>query len=68
MSGGGLVDVPWMARFTDLINRINQCVLIVGLERNVEIDSGTRGRVAMVLPVRWDGVPRVLDVHVVPRW
>lgn len=68
MSGRVLVDVPWMLRVTNLIQRINHGVLVVRLERNVEVDSGTGGRVAMILPITWDVAPGVLNVHVIPGW
>ncbi len=38
----------------------------MGLERNVKVDCGAGRGAAQALPVLRDGVPGVLDVHVVP--
>jgi len=51
----------------DLVKRVDQGVLTLGLERNVKVDCGARRRAAQALPVLRDGVPGVLDVHVIPR-
>ena len=40
---------------------------MVRLESNVEVDRGAGRWVAQALPVLLDGVPRVFDVHIVPR-
>ena len=68
LSRGVVVDVPLMRRLADLIKCVNQGVLTVGLERNVKVDCGAGRWVAHALPVLRDGVPRVLGVHVAPRW
>jgi len=61
-------DVLWMPGAADLVKLVYQGVLTLGLERNVKVDCGVRRRAAQALPVLRDGVPGVLDVHVVPRW
>ncbi len=54
--------------FADLVKRVYQGVFVLGLERNVKVDRGAHGRVTQALPVRWDGIPCVLNVYVVPTW
>jgi len=39
-------DVPWVAGSADFVEGVNQGVLMLGLERNVEIDLGSGGGVA----------------------
>ena len=36
------------------------------LEHNVEVDSGTSGREAEGLPIRWDIIPGVFDTYMIP--
>ena len=57
-----------MLRVTDLGDCLNQGTLPARLEYNIEIDSGARGWVAQSLPVDWNIMPRVLDLHVIPRY
>ena len=57
-----------MLRVTDLGDGVNQGILPVRLEYNMEVDSGSSGWVAQSLPVDWNGMPGVLDLHVVPRY
>ena len=59
-------DVLWVAGSTDFIEGINQGVLILGLERNVEVDRGFSGRVAQTFPVYGDRSPCMLHPHVTP--
>src|SRR6266702_7444014 len=61
-------DVPWMPRSADLVERVNQGVLTVGLERNVEVDRGVGWRAIQILPVLRDAGPRVFRAHVAPMW
>ncbi len=55
-----------MVGTADLIQGVNQCILVLGFERNVEIDGGVSSGVTQVHPVLWDRIPRVLRLHVVP--
>ena len=57
-----------MSRSADFVYGVNQGVLIAGLECNVEINRGASGRETTALPVGWDGIPGVLDTHVIPMW
>ena len=57
-----------MLRITNLGDGVNQGTLPFRLEYNVEVDSGAGGWVAQNLPVDWNGIPSVLDLHVVPRY
>ncbi len=57
-----------MLRIADLMERINQCVLVLGIERNVEVNRGAGGRVTKALPVGWNGIPGMLYTHVIPMW
>ncbi|SRR6266702_5767804 len=57
-----------MPRRADLVERRNQSILAVGPERYVEVDGGTGGREAQILPVLRDGFPSVLHSQVVPTW
>ena len=41
----------------NLIKSVDQCVLVLGLECNVEIDGGVSGRVTQVEPVLRDRIP-----------
>ena len=68
MSESALDDVLWMPRAADLVQRVDQGVLMKGLESNVKVDRGVESRMAQTLPVLWDGVPGVLDTHIVPTW
>ena len=45
---------------------LNQGAPPFGLKCNVEPDRGAGGWVAQTLPVFWDGIPGVLDLHVIP--
>ena len=62
------VDVPWMPRVADLGKGINQGSLPVWLECNVEVDCRPVGCVSQTLPVYWNGVPGVLDQHLIPMY
>jgi len=66
MSGGVGGNVLWMPGIADLIEYVNQGVLVVRLERNVEVDRGAGGRVTEALPVNWDSIPGVLHMRVIP--
>jgi|HubBroStandDraft_3_1064219.scaffolds.fasta_scaffold728530_1 hypothetical protein len=66
MSKRALDDVLWMLRAADLVQRVNQGVLVAGLESNVKVDRGVGGRIAQAFPVLRDGVPGVFDAHIVP--
>jgi len=55
-----------MLRIADLIEGVDQGVLLVRLERNVKVDSCTSGWMAVVLPLRGNGIPRMLHPRVVP--
>ena len=57
-----------MARVTDRGEGVSQRTLLVGLEYNMEVDSGASGWVAQSLPVKRDVIPCVLNLHVVPRY
>ncbi len=57
-----------MPRTADLVERVNQGALVVGLECIVEVYSSSSGRVTEALPVDRDGIPGVLDMDVIPRW
>jgi len=57
-----------MLRIADLMERINQCVLVLGIERNVKVDRGASGRGTKALPVGWNGIPGMFHTHVMPRW
>ncbi len=61
-------DVLWMPRRADLVEHRNQGILAVGPERCVEVDGGTGGREAQILPVLRDGFPSVLHSQIVPTW
>jgi hypothetical protein len=64
----GEENVPWMARVADLGDSVNQDALPFGPECNVKLNPGTSGWVAQRLPVDWNGMPGVLDLHVIPRF
>ena len=55
-----------MPGVADLGEGVNQGALSFGLECNVEPDRGASGWVAQRLPVDWNGIPGVLDQHVIP--
>jgi hypothetical protein len=57
-----------MPRVADLGDGVNQGTLPFGPECNVEVDPGAGGWVAQTLPVDWNGMPGVLDLHVIPRF
>ena len=57
-----------MLRVTDLGEGVNQGGLPFRLEYNMEVNSGASGWVAQSLPVDWNGIPGMLDLHVVPRY
>ena len=56
-----------MLRAADLRDGVNQGTFPVRLEYNMQVYSGTSRWVTQSLPVDWDGMPGVLDLHVVPR-
>lgn len=62
-SGGE--DMLWMLGVADLVERVNRGAHLVRLECNVEVDRGAGGQVAQAHPVLRDGIPRVLQAHVV---
>ncbi len=55
-----------MLGVADLVEGVNQGVLVVGLQREVEVNRCASGRVAQVLPILRDGVPCVLHPRFVP--
>ena len=57
-----------MLRVSDLGDGVNQGGLSVRLEYDVEINSSASGWVAQSLPVDWNGMPGMLDLHVLPRY
>ena len=57
-----------MLRIANLGDSIYQSTFLFRLEHNMEVDSGASGWVAQSLPVDWDGMPGMLDLHVVPRY
>ena len=57
-----------MVRVADLRDGVNQGTLSIRLEYNVEVHSGASGWVAQTLPVDWNVMPGVPDLHVVPRY
>ena len=57
-----------MSRVTDLGDSVNQGSLPVRPEYNDKVDSGASGWVAQSLPVDWNVMPAVLDLHVTPRY
>src|ERR1700761_1745789 len=64
---GVVGDVLWMAGSTDFIQGVNQGVLILGLERHVEVDRGFGAWGAKTFPVSWDFTPCMLDAHVTQK-
>ena len=59
--------MPWVTGIAELILRVNQGVLAVGLKRNVEIDRGAGRRVNQRHQVGQGGVSRVLCTSVIPK-
>ena len=57
-----------MPGITDLIESVNQGVLAVWLERNAQVNGRTDRGMTLVFPVLGNGVPRVLQSHVLPKW
>ena len=57
-----------MPRVADLGDGVNQGTLPFGTGCNMKIDPGAGGRVAQALPVDWNGMPGVLDLHLIPRF
>ena len=55
-----------MLGITDLIERVDQSVLLIWLERKVKADGCTSGRMIVVLPFCRNGIPRMLHFRVVP--
>jgi hypothetical protein len=55
-----------MLGLADLIERVNQGVLLVRLERNVKVDGCTSGGMIVVLPLYRNRIPRMLHPRVVP--
>jgi hypothetical protein len=60
--------VPWVPRVADLGDGVNQGALLFGLECNIEVNGGSGRWLAQTLPVNWNGIPGVLDPHVIPRF
>ena len=60
--------MPWMLWFADHGESVNHGALPVRLECNVNINSGASEWVAQSLPVGWDGMPGVFDLHIIPRY
>lgn len=58
----------WTLWSADLVQRVNQGVFVIRLERNVEVNGGASRRVTEGLPVGRDGIPSVLDTDVILRW
>ena len=54
-----------MPGLADLVNGVSQGVLVLGLESNIEIDSGVIGRKTQAEPVVRDVVPLVFYNHIV---
>ena len=57
--------MPWVANLGD---GVNQGDLPFGLDCNVEIDLGAGRWVAQTLPADRNGIPGVLDLHVMPKF
>lgn len=57
-----------MPRRADLVERRNQGILVVGLERHVGVKRGICGQDAYFLPFIRDSFLRVLHYQVVPTW
>ena len=57
-----------MFRVTDHGDGVSQGTLLATLEYDVEVDCGASGWVAQSFPVDWNVMPRVLDLHDVPRY
>jgi hypothetical protein len=57
-----------MPRIADLIERINQGVLALWLERNAQVNGRSGRRMALAFPLLRNGAPRVPCSHVVPTW
>ena len=57
-----------MPRVANLEDGISQGTFSVGQEYNLEVDSRASGWVAQSLPVEWNVIPGVLDLHVAPRY
>ena len=56
-----------MLRVTYLGDGITQGILLVRLEYNMKVDSRASGCVAQSLPVDWNGMPGMVDLHLAPR-
>jgi hypothetical protein len=61
-------DAPGMSGVTDLVERVDQCILFMRLESNVQVDGCAGRGMALAFPLGGDGVPRVFHSHVVPMW
>ena len=57
-----------MPRVADLGKGVNQGSLPVWLQCNVEVDYRPGGCVSQTLPVGWNGIPGVLDPHLIPMY
>ena len=57
-----------MFRVTDHGDGVSQGTLSVRPEYNIEVESGASGWVAQSLPVDWNLMPGVLDLHLTPRY
>jgi hypothetical protein len=59
-------DALRISGVTDLVERFDQCILVVRLKSEVQVDGcAGRGR-ALALPLVRDGVPRVFHSPVFP--
>ena len=71
-ANGGMArreDVPWMPRVADLGEGVNQGALSIGLKCKVEVVNHCPGGcVSQTLPVGWNGIPGVLDLHIIPMY
>ena len=56
-----------MSGLADLVEGVNQCVLVVGLERYMEVDGGAFRRVTHGDPIVRDDIPLVLYEHMSPN-
>jgi hypothetical protein len=57
-----------MARVADLVERVDQGIFPVGLERYTQVDGRMGWGTTLVFPLLWDGSPCVLHSHVIPTW
>jgi hypothetical protein len=57
-----------MLRRANLIECLDQGILVVGPERDMEVERDTSRREAKALPVVGDDFPSVLNFHFIPTW